>query len=88
MIPQTDLDRTAQTAAQARLDAEAGNAYMRNLAAKWYEQGFTACTIGISPNDPGLFSPEHRRGYLAAAMGATPHYVNVAGLPALYHAAH
>ena len=84
MISQSDLERVAAEKGQILADAAAGRSFMRSLSAKWFEQGYTAGKMGLDPHDPGLFSPEHRRGYLAAALGAVPQYVNVGGLPALY----
>ena len=86
MLPQTTQERTEQkqmiAAAQERLDAEAGHAYMRQLAAAWFEQGYTAALFGISADDAGLFSPEHRAGYRAFKAGHPVKFVS-AGAPAL-----
>lgn len=77
------INREAAAAAQERIDANAGWAFMRQLAAKHFEQGYFAAQIGITFDDAGLYSPDHRRGYAAALAGAVPQYTNVGGLPAL-----
>ncbi len=86
MLPQTTQERTEQkqmiAAAQERLDADAGHAYMRQLAAAWFEQGYTAALFGMDPNDAGLFSQEHRAGYRAFQAGHPVKFVS-AGAPAL-----
>ena len=64
-------------------DAVLGGQLLKQLDAKWYEQGVTAAQMGLSPNDPGLFSVAHRQGYQAGQRGQHPVYANVSGLPAL-----
>jgi hypothetical protein len=86
MLAQTTQERNEQkqmiAAAQERLNADAGWAYMRQLGAAWFEQGYTAALFGIDPNDPGLFSAEHRAGYRAFQAGHPVKFVS-AGAPAL-----
>lgn len=78
-----EINRRAAAAADERNDAEQGWALMRQIAAKHFEQGFFAGQVGLDPDDAGLYSADHQRGYAAAMAGKQPQYVEVGGLPAL-----
>ena len=62
-----DLDRRAAQAGQLLADAAAGLEMLRKLSEKWEEQGRNAYAMGIDPATVNFWTPDHARGYYAAA---------------------
>lgn len=61
------LDRRAAQAGQLLADAAAGLELLRKLSEKWEEQGRNAYQMGIDPATVNFWTPDHARGYYAAA---------------------
>ena len=64
---QIDHDRRAAEAGQLLADAAEGLALLRMLSEKWEEQGRNAYAMGIDPRTVNFWTPDHARGYYAAA---------------------
>ena len=77
------LDRQAAERGQLLADADAGIAILNALAAKWYEQGYTAGALGLQRGSGLDWSPEHEQGYRAAKSGRQLR-LDIAGTPATY----
>ena len=80
---QARLDRQAAERGQLLADAADGIALLNALAAKWYEQGFTAGSLGLARGTGLDWTPEHEQGYNAARAGYQLR-LDIGGAPALY----
>ena len=77
------LDERAAQRAQEYLDAEQGNALANALAWKYYQQGYTAAEMNLTPSQADCWTPDHQRGYNAAQRGRQLFLLD-AGAPAVY----